>query len=113
MPQTERIAVYPGTFDPITLGHLDIASRALTLCDKLVVAVGDNRNKNPLFTVEERIDLIRESLAMAGIDGRIHVEHFNPAKRLYERLGFRHVETNGVYTTRTLAACSTLASARL
>ncbi len=76
MPQTERIAIYPGTFDPITLGHLDIAARALNLCDTLVVAVGDNRNKNPLFATEERIELIHESLAAAGIDGRIRVEHF-------------------------------------
>ncbi|HYP21104.1 MAG TPA: adenylyltransferase/cytidyltransferase family protein, partial [Chloroflexia bacterium] len=40
----ERIAVYPGTFDPVTVGHLDIARRALNLCDRLVMAVGDNRN---------------------------------------------------------------------
>src|SRR4051794_36385160 len=72
----ERIAIYPGTFDPITLGHLDIAARALRMCDKLVVAVGDNRNKNPLFSAEERIALIRESLEAAGIDGRVRVEHF-------------------------------------
>ena len=54
-----RVAVYPGTFDPVTLGHLDIAARALHLCDTLVIAVGDNRNKSPLFTVEERITLLR------------------------------------------------------
>jgi pantetheine-phosphate adenylyltransferase len=73
----ERIAVYPGTFDPITLGHLDIATRALHLCDRLVVAVGDNRNKNPLFTVEERLDLIRESLQVLEVDGRVDVAAFN------------------------------------
>jgi pantetheine-phosphate adenylyltransferase len=73
----ERIAVYPGTFDPVTLGHLDIATRALHMCDRLVVAVGDNRNKNPLFTVEERIQLIRESLASLGVDGRVRVDSFS------------------------------------
>jgi pantetheine-phosphate adenylyltransferase len=56
----ERIAIYPGTFDPVTMGHLDIATRALSLCDRLVIAVGDNRNKSPLFTLEERISLIQE-----------------------------------------------------
>src|SRR5438034_4315508 len=73
----QRIAVYPGTFDPITLGHLDIAARALHLCDSLVVAVGDNRNKSPLFSVEERLHLIRESLASLGLDGRVRVEPFS------------------------------------
>src|SRR5829696_8968101 len=73
----ERIAVYPGTFDPVTLGHLDIAARALNLCDSLVVAVGDNRNKNPLFTVEERLTLIRDSLAAMELDGRVQVDSFS------------------------------------
>ncbi len=72
----ERIAVYPGTFDPVTVGHLDIARRALTLCDKLVMAVGDNRNKNPLFSVEERMSLIEESLREMGIDGRVEVTSY-------------------------------------
>ena len=73
----QRIAVYPGTFDPITLGHLDIAARALHLCDSLVVAVGDNRNKSPLFNSEERVQLIRESLAALGLDGRVRVDTFS------------------------------------
>lgn len=76
-PSPERIAIYPGTFDPITLGHLDIATRALHMCDRLVVAVGDNRNKNPLFTVEERLALIRESLQVLEVNGRVSVMAFN------------------------------------
>ena len=72
----ERIAVYPGTFDPITLGHLDIAARALRMCDRLVIAVGDNRNKTPLFTVAERVDLIQSSLRLMDLDGRIKVDTF-------------------------------------
>jgi pantetheine-phosphate adenylyltransferase len=59
------IYVYPGSFDPITNGHLDIILRASKLCDKLIVAVGRNESKKPSFTVEERIDFIRSSL-----DGR-------------------------------------------
>jgi pantetheine-phosphate adenylyltransferase len=71
-----RIAVYPGTFDPVTLGHIDIATRALLLCDTLVVAVGDNRNKSPLFSVDERIKLLEESFSNLGVDGRVRVESF-------------------------------------
>lgn len=56
------IYVYPGSFDPITNGHLDIILRASKLCDKLIVAVGRNESKKPSFTVEERIDFIRSSL---------------------------------------------------
>ena len=73
----ERIAIYPGTFDPVTFGHLDIASRALHLCDKLVIAVGDNRNKKPLFAVTERISLIRDALKSLDLDGRVRVEAFS------------------------------------
>lgn len=52
------VAVYPGTFDPVTYGHLDVIKRALTLCDRLVVAVADRREKAPLFTAGERAELI-------------------------------------------------------
>lgn len=67
----ERIAIYPGTFDPITMGHLDIATRAMRLCDRLIIAVGDNRNKNPMFTADERIELIRRSLEWREVNGRV------------------------------------------
>jgi pantetheine-phosphate adenylyltransferase len=56
-------ALYPGTFDPVTLGHVDIARRAARLFDELVVAVADNPEKKTLFTVEERVELLRESLS--------------------------------------------------
>jgi len=56
------ILVYPGSFDPITNGHLDIINRAAEICDKLIVAVGNNQSKRPEFTVEERIELIRKSV---------------------------------------------------
>ncbi len=57
-----RIAVYPGSFDPVTNGHLDIITRAAALFDKLVVAVLVNSSKKPIFTYEERVALIREAL---------------------------------------------------
>lgn len=57
-----RIAIYPGTFDPVTNGHLDIMKRALCLCDKLIVAVALNPKKNPLFTVEDRVAFIQDAV---------------------------------------------------
>lgn len=56
-----RIAVYPGSFDPVTKGHMDIIQRASRQFDRLIVAVLNNTSKNPLFTVEERKELIREA----------------------------------------------------
>jgi pantetheine-phosphate adenylyltransferase len=55
-------ALYPGTFDPVTLGHIDIMRRAVKLFDKLVVAVADNPEKESLFSVEERVELIKNSI---------------------------------------------------
>ena len=57
----ELVAVYPGTFDPITNGHVDIVRRALGLFDRVVVAVAENVRKAPLFTLPERLALIRDS----------------------------------------------------
>lgn len=57
-----KIAVYPGTFDPITNGHLDIVKRALNIFDKVIVAVSIDSSKNPIFTVEERVKMMKEAL---------------------------------------------------
>ena len=57
------IAIYPGSFDPITLGHLDIIQRGSRLFDKVIVAVLRNPNKVPLFTVQQRLEQIRHSYA--------------------------------------------------
>ena len=57
------LAIYPGTFDPMTLGHIDIVQRARRLFDKVLVAVARNRNKSTLFSVEERVMLVREVLS--------------------------------------------------
>ena len=58
-----HIAVYPGTFDPITLGHLDVIRRGVRLFDRIVVAVGCNPSKQPLFSVDERVAMIRDLVA--------------------------------------------------
>ncbi len=57
-----KIVLYPGTFDPITNGHLDLIERAARLFDKVVVAVADSQGKNPLFDVETRIELVKKSV---------------------------------------------------
>lgn len=58
-----KIGIYPGSFDPVTNGHLDIIERASKVTDKLIVAVLKNDTKNPLFTAEERVDMIKEAVA--------------------------------------------------
>ena len=58
-----RIGLYPGTFDPITLGHIDIIRRASLLVDRLVIGVAINRNKSPLFTLEERVEMLEKDCA--------------------------------------------------
>jgi len=55
-----RIALYPGSFDPVTNGHLDVVRHAVHLCDHLVVAIGVHSSKTPLFSVQERLDMVRE-----------------------------------------------------
>ena len=57
-----KIAVYPGTFDPITFGHIDVIKKSLKIFDKLIVATTDNTDKNYFFSIEERIDIINNSL---------------------------------------------------
>ncbi len=55
-----RIALYPGSFDPVTNGHLDVVRQAVGLCDRLIVAIGVHPGKKPLFSVEERLDMVQQ-----------------------------------------------------
>jgi pantetheine-phosphate adenylyltransferase len=71
-----KAAVYPGTFDPITLGHMDIIRRAAHLVDRLVVGVTTNPSKSPMFTVEERLDMVKRETAGVA-DGKISVVSFD------------------------------------
>ncbi|APZ54409.1 pantetheine-phosphate adenylyltransferase [Salipiger abyssi] len=71
-----RIGLYPGTFDPITLGHMDIISRAAALVDRLVIGVAINRDKGPLFSLEERVAMIEsECRALSEQTGTEIVPH--------------------------------------
>jgi len=72
---TTRTGVYPGTFDPITLGHMDIIRRGAKLVDRLVIGVTTNPSKNPMFTVEERMEMVKREVE--GIAGEIHVVSFD------------------------------------
>jgi pantetheine-phosphate adenylyltransferase len=72
-----RVGLYPGTFDPVTLGHLDIIKRACVLVDRLVIGVAINRDKGPLFTLEERVEMIERNLEKIDHNGaEIIVEPF-------------------------------------
>lgn len=71
----QRIGVYPGTFDPITLGHMDIIRRGAKLVDKLVIGVTTNITKSPMFSDDERLDMVRRECA--AVDTDIVVVGFN------------------------------------
>ena len=70
-----RIGVYPGTFDPITLGHMDIIRRAAHLVDRLVIGVTTNPSKSPMFSLDERLDMVRRETT--GLDGDIRIVSFD------------------------------------
>ena len=75
--KNKKIGIYPGTFDPITNGHLDIIKRALKLFDLVIVAVGENPQKQALFSLEERVYLIKEAIKELPENHRIEVEAFS------------------------------------
>ena len=73
---TERIGIYPGTFDPITLGHADIIRRGSKLVDRLIIGVTTNPAKNPMFSTEERFEMVEREIAGMGLDN-VEVVGFN------------------------------------
>ncbi len=77
-----RVAIYPGSFDPVTFGHIDLINRATNIFDEVIVAVAVNTNKKPLFTIDERVEMLRVSTK--GIAG-IKIECFNGLVTEYAR----------------------------
>ena len=91
-----KIAIYPGTFDPVTNGHIDLVQRTLKIFDEVIVAVAVSQKKKPLFTVEERISLIDESIkelkgAKSGIFSSLLVDYANSVKSIAIIRGLRVV----------------------
>jgi len=71
-----KIAIYPGTFDPITKGHLDIIERAAQMFDRVIVTVAENSSKSPMFTADERLAMVRTAINEARLKG-VSAEHFS------------------------------------
>jgi pantetheine-phosphate adenylyltransferase len=70
-----KIGIYPGTFDPITRGHIDIIERSIKIFDHLVIAIAKDSNKSPVFSIEDRINMVSEEVK--GLGRNISVESFN------------------------------------
>lgn len=73
---TQRIGIYPGTFDPVTLGHADILRRGSKLVDRLIIGVTTNPSKNPMFDADERVEMVRAEVARLGLTN-VEVKGFN------------------------------------
>lgn len=70
-------AIYPGSFDPVTNGHLDVAERALQMFDEVIIAVTQNNNKSPFFSIDERMELLRQSTGTLKNRDRIKISSFD------------------------------------
>lgn len=98
----KRIGLYPGTFDPVTMGHVDIIERAVKLVDKLIIGVAINRDKGPLFSLEERTEMLAEEMEKLNIAGQAEIEVIPFEKLLMEFA----VENNVNFLIRGLRAVS-------
>jgi len=92
----QRIGLYPGTFDPITNGHTDIIGRAVKLVDKLVIGVAINAGKGPLFSLEERVEILRQETAHLTSTAEIVVEPFEGLLMNFAREVGAHVIVRGL-----------------
>lgn len=89
----ERVAIYPGSFDPITQGHVDILRRSLQLADRVIVALAENVRKTPLFSLEERRSMILETIER---DPRVEVDGFQGLLVDYVRRRGAHMIVRGL-----------------
>jgi pantetheine-phosphate adenylyltransferase len=90
---SSRIVIYPGTFDPITNGHVDLTERAARLFDRVIVGIAYSQKKTPLFSLEERVELCRESLA--GLDN-VEVTGFSNLLTEFARSNNAHCALRGL-----------------
>ncbi len=95
-----KIAIYPGTFDPITFGHIDIIKRATEIFDHLIIAAAKDNYKNPLFSLDERVAIIQEEVTKIDGGQKISVEKFEGLLVKYAR------EKNAMVIVRGLRAVS-------
>jgi pantetheine-phosphate adenylyltransferase len=93
MADSDKVAIYPGTFDPVTNGHLDIIYRAANLFDRVIIAVTTNPSKIPLFTDAERISMISEATSQLS---NIYIEAFQGLLMDYARAKKAHVVVRGL-----------------
>lgn len=89
MNNTKRTALFPGSFDPFTAGHLNILKRALTMFDEVVVAIGINIDKRGFFSTEKKLDIIRQ--AVTGLEGVKIISYDNLTVETCRELGIRHI----------------------
>ncbi len=92
----KTLAIYPGTFDPITNGHLDILERALKLFDQVIIAVADNPGKEPFFTLEDRVYMVEKSLEDTEMGKKVSVDSFEGLLVDYARKRDAHVIVRGL-----------------
>lgn len=95
-PLRRELAVYPGTFDPVHLGHVDVITRGSRIFDHLVVGVGINPEKTPFFTIEERVDLVRRVVAPLG---NVSVQRFDGLAVAFARQIGARAMLRGLRTT--------------
>ena len=96
MPLRKRVAIYPGVFDPVHYGHLDVIKRGHRLVDRLIVAVGENPEKAPLFNQTERVDLIKRAVKQYA---NVEVKPFQGLAVRFVREVGAHVMLRGIRTT--------------
>ncbi|MFN3959986.1 MAG: pantetheine-phosphate adenylyltransferase [Parvularculaceae bacterium] len=98
----KRIGLYPGTFDPITLGHVDIIERAVKMVDELIVGVAINRDKGPLFTLDERVKMVTAEMAKISMKSSVPIR-VTPFESLLMKFA---EESNANFIIRGLRAVS-------
>lgn len=87
-------AIYPGSFDPVTYGHIDIAQRALSVADKLIIAVLNNSEKTPLFSVEERVKMLQDTVG--EMNPAVEIEAFSGLTVEFARQKNAHLIIRGL-----------------